>query len=124
MLDEIDLNKFPIGSALSKKRRSSPEVFRAGHNRDIDRDRKPRKTNLWHPGYGARWWRKNEKECVTLHNTILQSFPTMQDVNWSSKQNKKSYLNKKKKERKKWKKKKPGVLIPLVENTDSRSYLQ
>ena len=42
------LNRFKlvIGSALSKKRRSAPEVWRADHNRDVDRDRKPRKTNL------------------------------------------------------------------------------
>ena len=46
ILDFLDLNWLVIGSAPSKKSRSAPEVFRAGHNRDMtDTGNRARKTS-------------------------------------------------------------------------------
>ena len=46
ILDFLDLNWLVIGSAPSKKSRSDPEVFRAGHNRDMtDTGNRARKTS-------------------------------------------------------------------------------
>ena len=45
-MDFLDLNCLAIGSAPSKKSRSGPEVFRAGHNRDMtDTGNRARKTS-------------------------------------------------------------------------------
>ena len=42
----------------------------AGHNRDIDRDRKPPKTNLWHPGY-VEVVHCNKSDCYWLSGSTV-----------------------------------------------------
>ena len=44
-----EVSRGPLRDLPVEGRLTSGEA--AGYNRDIDRDRKPRNTNLWHPGY-------------------------------------------------------------------------